>query len=217
MAIDRNRLKFFISDIDELFASFPRRCRNGSATGFRLGDGAGIRRIARIHRGEPAAGGAVLAGRSGHGKSSVINALAGREDCGDRHAAHHAASAGPLDYLPSASPPAGNRFAGIFETSPPGGAHSRRHAGAARRDAQVPARRGPAYYRDARGARPGQRSARDERNRWMGCAIRPAARLAGSRAEQARHHRQSTRMPPERYTRKAAQIKESSTTSSPTP
>ena len=91
MAIDRNRLKFLIGDIDELFASFsaplpetaPRLDPDG-------GDGAGVRRVARIHRRKPAAG--AVPGRPQRPRQILRNQRpGGQEDRGDRSCtAHHA-------------------------------------------------------------------------------------------------------------------------------
>ena len=98
---------------------------------------------------------------------------------------------------------------GIFETSAPGGAPTPDATQAlARRDAQVSARRGPAYHRDARGSRPGQRSAGDGeimdglRDQTGGetplVVVLSKPDIIGNPRE----------WPPERYPRKAAQIKE---------
>ncbi|HEV3115148.1 MAG TPA: GTPase [Candidatus Binataceae bacterium] len=124
MAIDRNRLKFLISDIDELFESFSaplgERVRDWIQTAIMGPAFAELREF--IEESRPPV--LFLAGRSGHGKSSVINALAGKKVAETGHVKPTTPEA--LAHLITFP----ERFAtwqvvdsrGIFETSPPGGA-----------------------------------------------------------------------------------------------
>jgi uncharacterized protein (DUF697 family) len=124
MAIDRNRLKFLISDIDELFESFSaplgERVRDWIQTAVMGPAFAELREF--IEESRPPV--LFLAGRSGHGKSSVINALAGKKVAETGHIKPTTPEA--LAHLITFP----ERFAtwqvvdsrGIFETSPPGGA-----------------------------------------------------------------------------------------------
>ena len=127
MAIDRNRLKFLIDDIDELFESISAPLRRAGLrewiqTALMGPAFAELREF--IEESRPPV--LFLAGRSGHGKSSVINALAGTENRRDRsRQAHDSQALAHLITFPE-------RFAtwqvidsrGIFETSAPGGAPS---------------------------------------------------------------------------------------------
>ena len=124
MAIDRTRLKFLISDIDELFESFSaplgERVRQWIQTAVMGPAFAELREF--IEESRPPV--LFLAGRSGHGKSSVINALAGKKVAETGHVKPTTPEA--LAHLITFP----ERFAtwqvvdsrGIFETSPPGGA-----------------------------------------------------------------------------------------------
>ncbi len=124
MAIDRNRLKFLIGDIDELFVSFSaplaERVREWIKTAVMGPAFAELREF--IEESRPPV--LFLAGRSGHGKSSVINALAGRKIAETGHVRPTTPQA--LAHLITFP----ERFAtwqvidsrGIFETSAPGGA-----------------------------------------------------------------------------------------------
>lgn len=124
MAIDRNRLKFLIGDIDELFVSFsaplPERVREWIQTAVMGPAFAELREF--IEESRPPV--LFLAGRSGHGKSSVINALAGKKIAETGHVRPTTPQA--LAHLITFA----ERFAtwqvidsrGIFETSAPGGA-----------------------------------------------------------------------------------------------
>jgi uncharacterized protein (DUF697 family) len=124
MAIDRNRLKSLISDIDELFESFSapigERARQWIQTAVMGPAFAELREF--IEQSRPPV--LFLAGRSGHGKSSVINALAQKKVAETGHVKPTTPEA--LAHLISFP----ERFAtwqvvdsrGIFETSPPGGA-----------------------------------------------------------------------------------------------
>jgi uncharacterized protein (DUF697 family) len=138
MAIDRNRLKDLIGDIDELFESFSaplgERVRQWIQTAVMGPAFAELREF--IEESRPPV--LFLAGRSGHGKSSVINALAGRKIAETGHVRPTTPEA--LAHLISFP----ERFAtwqvidsrGIFETSPPGGAPTP-DATAALRDAML--------------------------------------------------------------------------------
>src|SRR5215469_3489752 len=124
MAIDRNRLKDLIGDIDELFQSFSaplgERSRQWIETAVMGPAFAELREFIEASR-PPVL---MLAGRSGHGKSSVINALAGKKVAHTGHVKPTTPEA--LAHLITFP----ERFAtwqvidsrGIFETSPPGGA-----------------------------------------------------------------------------------------------
>jgi uncharacterized protein (DUF697 family) len=124
MAIDRNRLKDLIGDIDELFQGFSaplgERARQWIETAVMGPAFAELREF--IEESRPPV--LFLAGRSGHGKSSVINALAGKKIAETGHVKPTTPQA--LAHLISFP----ERFAtwqvvdsrGIFETSPPGGA-----------------------------------------------------------------------------------------------
>ncbi len=126
MAIDRNRLKLLIGDIDELFESFSapmgERVRDWIQTAIMGPAFAELREF--IEQSRPPV--LFLAGRSGHGKSSVINALAGKKIAQTGHVKPTTPQA--LAHLITFP----ERFAtwqvvdsrGIFETSPPGGAPS---------------------------------------------------------------------------------------------
>ncbi len=126
MAIDRNRLKFLIDDIDELFESISaplgERLREWIKTALMGPAFAELREF--IEESRPPV--LFLAGRSGHGKSSVINALAGRKIAETGHVRPTTPEA--LAHLITFP----ERFAtwqvidsrGIFETSAPGGAPS---------------------------------------------------------------------------------------------
>ncbi len=124
MAIDRNRLKDLIGDIDELFETFSaplgERAREWIQTAVMGPAFTELREFIEDSR-PPVL---FLAGRSGHGKSSVINALAGRKIAQTGHVKPTTPEAvAHLVAFPE-------RFAtwqvvdsrGIFETSPPGGA-----------------------------------------------------------------------------------------------
>src|SRR5215472_14778243 len=119
MAIDRNRLKDLIGDIDELFQSFSaplgERSRQWIETAVMGPAFAELREF--IEESRPPV--LFLAGRSGHGKSSVINALAARKIAENRRdrprQTDHARGAVPSDHFSGALRDlAGGRFAGNF-------------------------------------------------------------------------------------------------------
>ena len=124
MAIDRNRLKYLINDIDELFETYSaplgERVRHWIQAAVMGPAFAELREF--IEESRPPV--LFLAGRSGHGKSSVINALAAKKIAETGHVRPTTPEA--LAHLITFP----ERFAtwqvvdsrGIFETSPPGGA-----------------------------------------------------------------------------------------------